>query len=121
MSDGCQEQLDSMYAAISKNVSEAFDAVESAEDDFAQEEAREQLEDVLGYAVRKSVRWTLAYGGPNAWIDAVYADAQYGVELESATFHATWWGNRPTEVELSEEDPLWRWADHMGELLSLVD
>lgn len=121
MSDGCQEQLDSMYAAISKNVSAEFDAMESAEDDHARDEAREELESVLGYVIRKSVRWTLAYGGPNAWIDAVYDDGQYGLELESATFHATWWGNRPTVVELSEEDPLWRWADHMGERLSLAE
>jgi hypothetical protein len=119
--DGTQEQLDGMFSSMEAGMQEILDretVAEESGDETARGEAIEELYE-FGYGMdRKTlVTFTLAGGGPSAWLDCVCVsdDRHGGLELESVTFYATWYGNTPTERRLQESDALYQWAERMVE------
>lgn len=111
-----QEQLNGMFASMEESVQAMLDA-ETAGEEYEGQDPTDALYE-FGYGATKKilVTLTLAGGGPSAWIDCECSKDEHGnLELDSATYHATWWGNTPDRRELDSSDALYQWAERMIE------
>ncbi len=114
--DGTQDQLNNMFSSIEEGMQAILDAEEAGEEIDGQD-ATEALHE-FGYGVDRKilVTITLAGGGPSAWIECECSAADHGLlEMDSATFHATWWGNTPDVRELDSSDALYQYAERIVE------
>jgi hypothetical protein len=116
--DGTQERVETMFASMEAHTQTILDREKAAEES-GEEDAREQaIEELynMGYGEERKVlvTLTLAGGGPSAWIEAVCnADNGY-LELEEATYIATWGGPKVT-TELREGMALYTYTERMIE------
>lgn len=114
--DGTQERLNSMFSDMEESMQAILDA-EAANEEIDGQDASDALYN-YSYGVSRKilVTITLAGGGPSAWIECeCSADEYSGLELDSATFHATWWNNTPDVRRLSESDALYQYAERIIE------
>lgn len=113
-----QERVENMFASMEANTQEILDREKAAEqegDEDARESAIEELYS-MGYGEEKKVlvTLTLAGGGPSAWIEAVCTSENGYLELESATYVATWGGPAVT-TKLYEGMALYTYTERMVE------
>lgn len=116
--DGTQEQLNSMFAGMEESMQAILDA-EAASEEIDGQDATGALYE-FGYGVDRKilVTITLAGGGPSAWIECECSMGRHSeLELDSATFHATWWGNTPDVRRLDSSDALYQYAERIIETM----
>lgn len=116
--DELQAQLDGMFESMNADFAAIFKAYD-ADEQYEDQDARDVLaESGYGASIKTLVRLTLAGGGPSAWLDVICDKSRYGtLEVESVTFHATWFGQTPVSRELREDDALYRWAEFQTEYM----
>lgn len=115
-----QAEVEKMFASMEAHTQEILDREKTAEeesDESAREEAIEELYS-MGYGEERKVlvTFTLAGGGPSAWIDAVCTSERGYLELESATYTATW-GGPAVVTNLYEGMALYTYAERMTEAM----
>jgi hypothetical protein len=111
-----QDQLNSMFSDMEETMQTILDA-EQAGEEYEGQDPSDALHE-FGYGVTKKtlVTLTLAGGGPSAWLDCeCSADDHGNLELDSVTYHATWWGNTPDVRELDSSDALYQYAERIIE------
>lgn len=115
-SDETRDRLLQSFEFEKENVAALMARVDG-DDDHDADEAREELDNmILSLDERRTVDVLLGFGGPNIWVAVDMVKTDYGWAGDKATWHGAWGGEHVTR-NLSDDEPLARWAMGEAELL----
>ena len=110
----CAERIAQQMSSREESLRELFEAVNSIDEERA-EEAREELDSfALGASTKVLLRIDLSTGGPADYLTAECEQERYGLSVERVTYHFADWFDH-AEEDVPENSPLWQYAEQVAE------